>query len=55
MDLPDITNVPQNFAMSRVMEMAEQVKVLAAKPGGLGSVPGTCMVEGERELPQIAL
>ena len=35
--------------------MAEQVKVPAAKPGGLDSVPGTCMEEGEQELPQIVL
>lgn len=55
MDLPDVAYVPQKYAMYTTMEMAEQVKVLAAKPSGLGSIPETHMVEGEGQLPQIVL
>jgi hypothetical protein len=32
---------------ARISEMAQQVKVLAAKPDSLSSVPGTYKTEGE--------
>lgn len=35
--------------------MAQQAKVLAAKPDGLNSTPGTYMVEGKRGLMKAVL
>lgn len=35
-------------------EMAQQGKALAAKPDDLSSSPGSQMVEGENQLPQLS-
>ena len=34
-------------------ERAQCVKVLAAKPDNWSSIPGTCVIEGESQLPQV--
>jgi hypothetical protein len=36
------------------MGIANQAKVLDAKPGDLRSVPGTCVIEAENRLLQVA-
>lgn len=46
---------PRKFKISPVSQMALQVKVLAAQPDDLSSVPGTPVVEGEKWLPPIVL
>lgn len=35
-------------------EMAQLIKVLAAKANGLSSIPGTQVVEEEKKLPQLS-
>jgi hypothetical protein len=35
--------------------MAQQVKVIATKANDLSSIPGTCLVEGEKDFPQVVL
>jgi hypothetical protein len=39
---------------SKKQEMAQQVKALVAKPGGLSLIPRTQTVEGANQLQQVA-
>lgn len=39
----------------RAYEVADQVKVLAAEPDHMSSIPGTHMVQGEKQLPRVCM
>lgn len=39
----------------RTIKMAQWVKVFAAKPEDLSSIPGTYMIKGENLLPKVVL
>lgn len=41
---------------SGASQVAQWVKVIAAKPSDLSSMPGTCVIEGKsQQLPQVVL
>lgn len=46
---------PHKFKISRASQVAPQVKVFAAQPDDLSSIPGTPVVRGENWLPPIFL
>lgn len=51
-----LKDVKENrFIIMRVGDMAQQVKVLAAKTGDLSSVPGIHTEEGENQVLHIVL
>lgn len=39
----------------KARERPQRIKVLATKPEGLSSLPGTHIIERERELPTVVL
>jgi hypothetical protein len=42
-----------NKKVIRAGKMFQWVKILAIKFDDLGSIPGTCMVEGEKLFPEV--
>lgn len=47
--------INKNVELTETREMAQRLKVLAAKPGRLSSVPRTNMTEYKNELPRLSL